>query len=178
MKKILNEGEVFLGTICSLMMTVILFANVIGRYIFGKSLKWGEEVCLMLFILSIYFGACGAIRTRQHLRLEIVLGNLKPKTRMILEIVDNVIFACFNCIIMFGIMPLVMQLYRNKTAAAVTGIPKFMIYIWLPIMFMLMLVRLVQDSVKRYQEWKDDPDGSKKAMAEKKAMEAIMQEGD
>jgi len=45
-------------------------------------------------------------------------------------------------------------------------------------MFMLMLVRLVQDSVKRYQEWKDDPDGSKKAMAEKKAMEAIMQEGD
>ncbi len=178
MKKILNEGEVFLGTVCSLVMTVILFANVIGRYVFGKSLKWGEEVCLMLFILSIYFGACGAIRTRQHLRLEIVLGSLKPKARMIVEIVDNVIFACFNCIIMFGIMPLVMQLYRNKTAAAVTGIPKFMIYVWLPIMFMLMLVRLLQDSINRYKEWKDDPDGSKKALAEKKAMEAIMQEGD
>ena len=132
----------------------------------------------MLFILSIYFGACGAIRTRQHLRLEIVLGKLKPKTRMILEIINNVIFAAFNCIIMFGIMPLVMQLYRNGTAAAVTGIPKFLIYMWLPILFMLMLVRLVQDSILRYKEYLDDPDGSKKAEAEKKAMEAMLIEND
>lgn len=176
MKKILNEFETFLGTICSIVMTVVLFANVVGRYVFGHSLRWGEEVCLMLFILSIYFGACGAIRTRQHLRLEIVLGKLKPKARMFMEIVDNVIFAVFNVLIMFGIMPLIMQLFRNKTAAAVTGIPKYLIYMWLPIMFMLMLVRLIQDSIQRYKDYIDDPDGSKKAEAEKRAMEAMIVE--
>ncbi|MCI8650537.1 MAG: TRAP transporter small permease [Anaerotruncus sp.] len=174
MKKVLNEFEVFLGTICTIAMVCILFVNVIGRYVLSHSLKWGEEVCLMLFILSIYFGACGAIRTRQHLRLEIVLGKLKPKARMIMEIVNNAIFAMFNGIILFGIMPLVMQLYRTKTAAAVTGIPKYLIYMWLPIMFVLMVVRLVQDCILRYKEYLDDPDGSKKAEAERKAMESML----
>ena len=57
MKKFLNEFEVYLGTVCSIAMVAILFANVVGRYVMHSSIKWAEEVCLMLFILSIYFGA-------------------------------------------------------------------------------------------------------------------------
>lgn len=130
----------------------------------------------MLFILSIYFGAAGAVRTRQHLRLEVVLSMLKPKGRMILEIIDNIVFMAFNGVIMFGIMPLVMQLYRNGTAAAVTGIPKFLIYMWLPILFMLMEVRLIQDCIQRVKDYQDDPTGEKKAAAEEAAMRAMMVE--
>ncbi len=175
-KKFLNEIEVYLGTICSIAMVCILFANVIGRYVLHNSIKWSEEVCLMLFILSIYFGAAGAVRTRQHLRLEVVLSMLKPKGRMILEIIDNIVFMAFNGVIMFGIMPLVMQLYRNGTAAAVTGIPKFLIYMWLPILFMLMEVRLIQDCIQRVKDYQDDPTGEKKAAAEEAAMRAMMVE--
>lgn len=175
-KKFLNEFEVYIGTICSMAMVVILFLNVIGRYVLHNSIKWSEEVCLMLFILSIYFGATGAVRTRQHLRLEVVLSMLKPKARMVLEIIDNVIFMAFNGIIMFGIMPLVMQLYRNGTAAAVTGIPKFLIYMWLPILFVLMVIRLIQDCIQRVKDYKDDPTGEKKAAAEEAAMRAMMVE--
>lgn len=178
MKKFLNEFEVYLGTICSIAMVAILFANVVGRYVLGNSIKWAEEVCLMLFILSIYFGAAGAVRTRQHLRLEIILERLKPKGRMILEIVDNIIFMAFCVIIMGGIMPLVMQLYTNGTAAAVTGIPKFLIYIWLPIMFVVMFIRLIMDSIQRVKDYKDDPTGEKKKAAELAAMQGMMVDDD
>lgn len=176
MKKALNEFEVYVGTVCSIAMVCILFANVIGRYVVGTSIKWAEEVCLMLFILSIYFGAAGAVRTRQHLRLEILVGKLKPKARMVMEIVDNCIFMAFNFIMLFGIMPLVMQLYNNKTAAAVTGIPKFAIYIWLPILFIVMCIRLIQDCIQRVKDYQDDPTSEKKAAAELAAMQAMMVE--
>ena len=176
MKKFLNEFEVSIGAVCSGLMVSILFANVIGRYVIGTSIKWAEEVCLILFILSIYFGAAGAVRTRQHLRLEIFVSKLKPRGRMLLEIVDNVIFMAFNGIILFGIVPLVVQLYNNKTAAAVTGIPKWLVYIWLPILFVLMCVRLIQDCFQRYRDYVDDPTGEKKAAAELAAMQAMLEE--
>lgn len=176
MKKALNHFEVYVGTVCSIAMVCILFANVIGRYVLSSSIKWAEEVCLMLFILSIYFGATGAVRTRQHLRLEILVSKFKPKGRMIIEIIDNIIFMAFNGIMLFGIMPLVMQLYNNGTAAAVTGIPKFAIYIWLPILFVIMVIRLVQDCIQRVKDYEDDPTGEKKAAAELAAMQAMLVE--
>ena len=178
MKKFLNEFEVYLGTVCSIAMVAILFTNVVGRYVMHSSIKWAEEVCLMLFILSIYFGAAGAVRTRQHLRLEIVLGMLKPKARMILEIVDNVIFMAFCVVILAGIVPLVTQLYNNGTKAAVTGIPKYLVYIWLPIMFVVMFIRLIADSAQRVKDYKDDPTGEKKRAAELAAMQNMMVEDD
>lgn len=176
MKKILNHFEVYIGTVCSIAMVCILFANVIGRYVLSSSIKWAEEVCLMLFILSIYFGAAGAVRTRQHLRLDILISRFKPKGRMILEIIDNCIFMAFNGIMLFGIMPLVMQLYNNGTAAAVTGIPKFAIYIWLPILFIVMVIRLIQDCIQRVKDYQDDPTGEKKEAAELAAMQAMLVE--
>ena len=178
LKKIINEFEVYLGSVCSGAMVCILFANVIGRYVIGTSIKWGEEVCIMLFILSIYFGAAGAVRTRQQLRLEILVAKLKPKARMMLEILDNGIFMAFSVIILYGIMPLVLRLQHNGTAAAVTGIPKWLIYMWLPILFVLMIIRLVQDSFARYQDYRNDPTGEKKAAAELAAMQGLIVEVD
>lgn len=176
MKKILNSFEVYGATVCSLAMVTILFVNVVGRYIVNKSIPWAEEICLVLFIQSIFWGAAGAVRTRQHLRLEIILGTLKPKGRMILEIVDNIIFMIFNAIIIFGLMPLVIQLFTNGTAYAVTGLPKWISYVWLPIMFALMEVRLIQDCIQHVKDYKDDPTGEKRHAKEIAAMQASLED--
>ena len=77
---------------------------------------------------------------------------------------------------MFGIIPLVKQLHNNNTSSAILSIPKWLVYIWLPIMFTLMAIRLIEDCVKRYREYKADPTGEIKAAKEKAAMEALMVE--
>ena len=38
-------------------IVAILFANVIGRYVLGASLSWGEEVALLLMVWLTYLGA-------------------------------------------------------------------------------------------------------------------------
>lgn len=176
MKKILSNLEVYAGAVMMLVMVIILFCNVIGRYVVRHSIPWAEEVCLILFTLSVYFGAAGAVKTRQHLRLETILGRLKPKARMIMEIVDNCIFMAFNVIIMFGLVPLVQQLYRYRTSTAVLGIPKYLNYIWLPIMFTLMSVRLIMDSISRYRQWRADPTGEIAREKEQAELEAMLVE--
>lgn len=152
MKKFLNNFEIYLGAICSAAMVLILFLQVISRYVFNSAFSWSEELAIILFIISTYFGASAAIRTKQHLRLEVLTSKLSEKGQLIMEIVNNAFFALFNLIILTGVIPMVQRLRENGTATAVTQIPKWMIYIILPIVFVLMIFRLIQvsmDNIKK-----------------------------
>ena len=154
MKKILKNLEIYLGVLCQGIMIIILFIQVIFRYVFNYSFAWVEEIALILFVFSVYFGATAAIKRRQHLRLEIVLTKLSEKSRLVLEIVNNAFFALFNFIILTGIIPIILKLKKNNTITAVTSIPKWLIYSVLPILFILMIYRLFEDSKNTYKKIK------------------------
>jgi TRAP-type C4-dicarboxylate transport system permease small subunit len=147
MKKFFDNFEIYLGAICSGAMIFILLLQVISRYIFNNAFSWSEELAIILFILSVYFGASAAIKTKQHLRLEIILDKVNPKTKLILELIGNFCFGLFNCIILTGFVPIVLRLKQNGTETAVTGIPKWLIYGVLPFLFILMLIRLLEASI-------------------------------
>jgi TRAP-type C4-dicarboxylate transport system permease small subunit len=155
MKKFFDEFEIYIGAFCQGLMVLILLAQVVSRYIFNNAFSWSEETAIILFILSVYFGATAAIRRNQHLKLEIVLDKLSPKNRLKLEIFNNSMFALFNVIILFGIVPIVLRLRTNGTETAVTGIPKWYIYIVLPVLFVLMIIRLIQDSGTKFKKIKN-----------------------
>lgn len=159
MKKFINQFEVYLGAFCSGLMVLILFAQVVARYVFNNAFSWAEELSLILFILSIYFGATGAILRNQHLRLSVLLDKLKPKTRLIFDIMNNLIFMLFNVVILYGIFPIVLKLQENGTSTAVLSIPKWMIYAVLPFLFVLMIIRLVQDCIIKVKKFKAPSDG-------------------
>ncbi len=152
-RKFLNEFEIYLGAVASGAMFLVLLAQVISRYVFNQAFSWSEELALILFIWSIYFGACAAVRRHQHLRLEILLDKVSPRTRLVLDLVGNFFFMVFSCVVMFGVMPIVLRLVRSGTATAVMGIPKWINYSILPAMFGLMLLRLIQDSIKRVKDF-------------------------
>lgn len=168
-RKFLNEFEIYLGAAASGAMFLVLFAQVVSRYVFNKAFSWSEELALILFVWSIYLGACAAIRRHQHLRLEILLDKVSPKNRLILDLIGNLFFAIFSITVMFGVMPIVLRLMRSGTATAVMGIPKWINYSVIPAMFGLMIFRLVQDSItklKDFQKLKSPADGVEKGKEE------------
>jgi len=148
LKKILkglNTFENYLGAFCMGVMIILLFLQVFSRYVMRRAFSWTEELALIFFILSIYFGAVSAIRRKQHLRLDVLIGRFGPRGREILLIISNLFFIAFNCIIITGLHTLTRRLYTNNVRTAVTNIPKWLIYLFLPILFVLMNIRLLQD---------------------------------
>jgi TRAP-type C4-dicarboxylate transport system permease small subunit len=148
-KKFLGEFEVYVGAVISGAMFVVLGMQVVSRYVFNSSFSWSEELALILFVWSIYFGAVAAVKRHQHLRLEIFVAKLKPNIRLVFDLIANFFFAAFSCIVIVGVMPIVQRLMRSGTSTAVMGIPKWINYSILPAMFALMLFRLIQDSIER-----------------------------
>lgn len=153
-KKLLNEFEVYFGAVFQGIMIIILFLQVVSRYVFNYAFPWAEELAIIFFILSIYFGATAAIKRNQHLRLEILLSRLSPKNRLIMDIIGNTFFTLFNCIILTGIFPIVQRLKLQGTSTAVTNIPKWSYYAVLPFLFIIMIIRLVQDSSDKIKQIK------------------------
>ncbi|GHV94039.1 hypothetical protein AGMMS50293_03590 [Spirochaetia bacterium] len=147
--KFLNTFEVYAGASCMGIMIVLLFLQVFSRYVMRRSFSWTEELALIFFILSIYFGATAAIRRKQHLRLEVVLSRFGLRGRNILEIISNLFFLLFNCIILTGLFAIIKRLYSNNVRTAVTSIPKWCIYAFLPFLFIMMNIRLIQDIYER-----------------------------
>lgn len=144
--------ERYVGMFFSASMVILLFLQVVSRYIFRYSLPWSEELALICFILSIYFGASQAVKRKQHLKIEILTNFLPPKIKKVFEILSNAVFFAFCVYITKGLLAITSMLYRSHNKTAVTGIPKAYIYIFLPITMILMAFRLIQETVRTIRE--------------------------
>lgn len=155
LKYIFDNIDVFFATLFSGLMMVLLMLQVISRYVFNSALPWTEELALVCFILSIYFGASAAVLRKKHLRVEIVISKFSPKNRNIVEIFDNAVFFIFNCIISTGLYKVISNLYLYKNKLAITRLPVWIPYAMIPVILLLLNIRLIQDSINLIKDIKN-----------------------
>lgn len=94
MKKITNilwgaiDWFLFVGTV---VMVLLVFVNVVGRYCFDYVFTSFEEVARVLFIWGTYLGSVVAMKEGTHIRVDILITALKPGVRRIVDIVANIL---------------------------------------------------------------------------------------
>ena len=87
--------ETALGVVLILMIA-LNFANVIGRYVFNKSILGAEEVQVYALIWTAFLGAAIVTWRNMHLRMD-ALSNLLPEgIRKLLRIAELIV--CFAVI--------------------------------------------------------------------------------
>jgi TRAP-type C4-dicarboxylate transport system permease small subunit len=152
-----NNLERYLAIFFTSMMVLLLFMQVVSRYIVKYSFTWTEELAIICFILSVYTSASLAITRRQHLRIKILHSLVKPKTEKVLDFISNVFFAIVMLVLAKGMFVIVANLYKYGAVYIASGIPKFTVYgiIWAS--FYLMVIRLIVDSVKLIREYREMP---------------------
>ena len=70
--KILDWIEEIICVFCTVVMTALVFANVLSRYVFHSSLSFSEEITTYLFVLLSMMGTAIAAKRRAHLGLSII----------------------------------------------------------------------------------------------------------
>lgn len=61
-----------------LIMTLVMFAAVVSRYVFNSSIVWAEELSRYLFVWFVFISASYAVITKAHIRVE-ALNMIIPK---------------------------------------------------------------------------------------------------
>lgn len=118
--KWLNEYlEITLCVILMSAMTLIIFIQVIMRYIFSNSLSWSEELARYLFIWLIYLGISYGCKIMKHIKIDAVLKLFPRGVRPFIMIVGDLIFLGFAIYVMVtGFQLTMLQIQLTKTSPA------------------------------------------------------------
>lgn len=60
-------------------MVIVIFTNVVMRYIFNNSLSWSEELARYMFVWFSWMGVSAGLKDGEHLRVELLSTKLRRK---------------------------------------------------------------------------------------------------
>ncbi|WP_375258366.1 TRAP transporter small permease [Citreimonas sp.] len=120
-----------------LLMAVNTMANVIGRYVFGQSIFFSEEVNQALIILITFAGISYAARHGRHIRMSAIFDALTPRLRKPLMVVIALVTAAAMFLLTWYSVDYVMtQASRGRVLPALQ-VPVWWIIVWAPLGFFL-----------------------------------------
>lgn len=144
----LDRAEEYL-LVGSLVFTVILvFVQVVMRYVFQNSLSWSEELARFIFVFQTWLGASLGVKYRRHIRVEIIFNFISPRVRQYLEIVVLCLCLGLSLFLVINGVDLLQQLFARKAYSPGLHLPMGYAYATVQIGCAVMSVRLLQELYK------------------------------
>lgn len=151
MKKLINAyNKIEKGFLifCLVLMTVILFVQVIARFVFNSSFTWSEEAARYIFIWMIWMSASYGVSNGSHIRVEIIADKLKGKARDALELLVDLIVLSSNILMCYlGIVYTARHFVRGTLSNA-TRFPLWIVYLAFPVGTGLVSLRMIANCVQ------------------------------
>ncbi|NBI12828.1 TRAP transporter large permease subunit [[Haemophilus] felis] len=139
--KIINKLEEWIGGVLFILIFLILLAQIVSRQFFDSPLSWSEELARLLFVYVGMLGISIGIRNQQHVFIDFVTNWLPDSIKRVTNtLVQLLIFVCLIGFIHFGLK----LVFKAENELFSLGISEKWLYITLPIIACLMLVRFFQ----------------------------------
>jgi len=146
--KYYNKLEEYILVSSLIFTTILLFTQVVLRYIFNSSFSSAEELARYIFIWQIWLGISIGEKEGKHLKLDFLSNLLEQKKlfklKNILEIFASIILICFLLYLTFSGYQLVRKLINFHSLSASMRIPMYLVYLALPISTAATSIRLLK----------------------------------
>ena len=140
----------WVSIVCMIADLVILFVNVVGRYVFLHSIPWAEEIGRYLMIIMIYLGISYSAHHDSHIRIDSVEKLYPPKALPYIRILSNVIWVFYCGIITYYGLQYTAYIFETHARMVAVNLPLWPIYATIPLGHFLMGIRvlfLISDQV-------------------------------
>ena len=103
--------------ICMVVLTVIVFTDVILRYIFKQGFPWTQEVATLMLVWFSLIGMAIGVLEKIHISIEMFTSKLPAKVIRVLESIDHILIAVFGgAMVYYGL--LIMNMTKMSTLPA------------------------------------------------------------
>ncbi len=147
--------EEYILVILSIFTVVVIFSQVVLRYIFSSSLPWSEEIARYAFIWMIYVGVSYGVKRQKHLSVDVITMLFNDRGKIIINIISNILFLIFALVITYYGIDIVGRITRESAALE---IPMEYVYLALVVGMILTSIRLIQNIYKDYIKLKNNGD--------------------
>lgn len=131
---------------------VLIFVNVLCRYIFKYSIPWCEEVTRYMFIAVIFLTLNIMVAQGASLRVDILDNFLSSKGKFMLELVCSILSAVALAIFTASGAQLVAAGMISVSPSL--HIPMCLIYALLPLGYTLALIETIRKGIVSIQEYR------------------------
>ncbi|MDR3353917.1 MAG: TRAP transporter small permease [Synergistaceae bacterium] len=128
---------------------VLIFAQVVMRYVFRNSVFWSEELARYLFVWQAWVASSFATKHSRHINLDIVVNLCSQNIQKILFWTAHIIWLLFALYITWKSAGLTNTIFSRKTVSAAMQIRMGWVYLAVPFGCAMMSFRLVQNMVFR-----------------------------
>lgn len=130
----------------ALIVAVLLnFANVVGRYGFGRSILWGDEVQMVILVAVTFLGVAIVAWRRQHLVMDMLLQRMPAPLRITVRLFETAVLVVIAGLVGTHSYSYASQMYLLGRLSDNAEIPMWMPHSTVVIGFaMLVLVALWQ----------------------------------
>ncbi len=157
MDKILRKIEDIFTSVLLLIITALLFINVILR-IFGLSIDWAEEFSRYSIIWITFVGGSICIYKGAHIGIDSITALLSKRGKNILSVFTIIMAILFTSIFIVKTFNLVRVVYITGQLSSTLEVPMWIVYGAMPVGGVLMLIRFIQELVKQIKVVKKGDD--------------------
>ncbi|SMP53313.1 TRAP transporter small permease [Anoxynatronum buryatiense] len=154
--KLFNQMEYYALITALSVMVIVIFSQVVMRYVFNNSLSWSEEFARYLFVWFSWMGVSAGVKGKEHLKVELLAEALGKRgflnAKEVLSIIVSLVWLVTTLIVAYyGIQVVQMQMKLSVVTPAMR-MPVWIGYLSVPACSIVVGIRLVAtivDSVKK-----------------------------
>ncbi len=144
----ISKMEAVILALGVLLMALNTVTNVVARFAFGNSIMFSGELNRILIIMITFAGIGYAARHGRHIRMSAIYDALPVGGRRVLMIC----IALFTSLVMFFLLyysiVYILDLYSKGRVLPSMGLPIWIIYLWVPIGFLITGIQYLLTAVK------------------------------
>ena len=154
--KVLDKIEEYICAVCTVVMTLLVFTNVLSRYVLHMSLSFSDEITTNLFILLSMMGTAIATKRRAHLGLTILTDAVPEKVRKVLITLGFAIGTSFSAALCYyGIQMVLQQLNMGQVTPTIQW-PEWIFGTFIPFGSLFVTIRFAQATWNEARQKKEE----------------------
>lgn len=142
------------GAIFICAMLIVCF-DVIMRYSFNRPMTWATEVCEYILLGIVCFGIAWLLREEGHVKIELVLAQLKPRVQALVNAVTSGLATLAVLAITWYSGQITWDLYqRGVELTKVLHVPKAPMLALLTLGMFLLFIQFARRNYGYLMKWK------------------------
>ena len=158
MKKLIGILDEYVLMTMLAFSTILIFLQVVMRYVFGNSLAWSEELARYMYVWQTWVASSYAVKRGRHLRITSLVDMASRKRRVVIEIGVLIIWLVFSVFLCYLSVSLCRKIFDQGQVSSAMGLPMWIAYMAVPSGTVLMSFRLVQQLAQNAAKLKTSAD--------------------
>lgn len=133
------------GGLFLLLAVLLVFAQIVGRSVFGLGLSGLYEIATYFAVCSVFLTASLAIKNNVHIRIDILANMVSPRTAFWLEMVVLLVMVAVSAALFWsGVLLVQESLMLGDRTIGTIELPVWAMQLILPLAGGLMVLRTLQ----------------------------------